>query len=125
MTSPGASGEDEVAAIDKRDGVAELFDLIHAVGGEEDCSTLIAEVDERVLQERGVDGVKAAKRLVHDDEVGFVKKRGDELDLLLHPLGELLPVFFSIASVISMRSHQRGSLAGGGSVEAVKLRQER
>ena len=84
-----ASGEDEVAAIDEGDGVAELFDLVHAVGGEEDGSTLIAEVNEGVLEKRGVDRVEAAERLVHDDELGIVQQCGDELNLLLHALGEL------------------------------------
>ena len=37
-----------LAAVDEADGVAELFDLVHAVGGEEDGAALLAEVDERV-----------------------------------------------------------------------------
>ena len=41
------------------------------------------------MQQRGVDRVEAAEGLVHDDEVGLVQQRGDELDLLLHALGEL------------------------------------
>ena len=84
-----AAGEDEMAARDEGDGVADLFDLIHAVGAEEDGLALLAEVDEGVHEERGVDGIEAAEGLVHDDEVGLVEQGGDELDLLLHALGEL------------------------------------
>src|SRR5260370_42421618 len=49
------SGEDEAAVVDEADGVAELLDLVRAVGGEEDGGALVAEVDEGGLQERGVD----------------------------------------------------------------------
>ena len=41
------------------------------------------------MRSGGVDGVEAAEGLVHDDELGLVQQRGDELDLLLHALGEL------------------------------------
>ena len=34
--------------MDEGDGVAELFDLVHAVGGEEDGLALLAQVDEGV-----------------------------------------------------------------------------
>ena len=66
---------------------------------------LRAKVDERVLQERRVDGVEAAEGLVHDDEVGLVQQGGDELDLLLHALGELFGLLGD-EPVISSRSHQ-------------------
>src|SRR5580698_10633891 len=87
------AGEDETTVVDEADVVAELFDLIHAMGGEEDGAALLAEVDEGVLEERGVDGIEAAEGLVHDDEVGFVKECSDELNLLLHAFGELLRFF--------------------------------
>ena len=83
------SGEDEVPLMDERNLVAHLFNLVHAVRGEENGVSGIAEFDEDVLQERGVDGVEAGEGLVHDDEFGVVQERGDELYLLLHTLGEL------------------------------------
>src|SRR5580700_6804016 len=43
-----AAREDEMAARDEGDGVADLLDLIHAVGAEEDGLALLAEVDEGV-----------------------------------------------------------------------------
>ena len=118
------AGEDEVAVVDEADVVAELFDLIHSMGGEEDGAALLAEIDEGVHEEDGVDGIEAAEGLVHDDEFGLVEKRGDELNLLLHALGELFGLFVN-GSVISSRSHQRWArLRGGGRVEAVELAEE-
>ena len=87
------AGEDDVAVVDEADGVAHLFDLVHAVGGEEDGAALFAEVDEGVHEEGGVDGIEAAEGLVHDDELGLVEQGGDELDLLLHALGEVFGLF--------------------------------
>src|SRR5580704_7507320 len=84
-----AAGEDEMTARDEGDGVADFFDLIHAMGAEEDGLALLAQVDEGVHEEGGVDGIEAAEGFVHDDEVGFVEEGGDELDLLLHALREL------------------------------------
>ena len=75
--------------MDEADGVAELLNLVHAVGGKEDRFARVFQFDERVLQQDGVDGVEAGERLVHDDELGIVQQRRDELDLLLHALGEL------------------------------------
>src|SRR5258706_6436389 len=72
-----AAGEDEMAAGDEGDGVADFFDLIHAVGAEEDGLALLAQVDEGVHEERGVDGIEAAEGLVHDDKVWLVEQRGD------------------------------------------------
>src|SRR5258708_10783424 len=84
-----AAGEDEMTAGDEGDGVADFFDLIHAVGAEEDGLALLAQVDERVHEKRGGDGIEAAEGLVHDDEIGVVEQRGDELDLLLHAFVEV------------------------------------
>ena len=75
--------------MDEADVVAELFDLVHAVGGEENGAALLAEVDEGVHEEGGVDGIETAEGLVHDDELGLVEEGGYELNLLLHALGEL------------------------------------
>src|ERR1700689_4235020 len=78
-----------MAVVDKADVIAKLFDLIHAVSGEEDGAALFAKVDEGVHEKDGVDRIEAAEWLVHDDELGPVEEGGDELDLLLHAFGEL------------------------------------
>ena len=119
-----ASGEDEVAAIDKGDGVAEFFDLVHAVGGEEDGFALFAEVDERVHEEDGVDGIEAAEGLVHDDELGLVQECRDELDLLLHALGELFGLLGNGFGDLHALAPYVGALAGGGGIEAMELAEE-
>src|ERR1700722_20889304 len=76
----------EMAVVNEADVVAEFFDLIHAVGGEEDGAALFAKVDEGVHEKDGVDWIQAAEWLVHDDEFRLVEEGGDELDLLLHAL---------------------------------------
>ncbi len=43
-----------------------------------------------LFDQAGVDRVEPCEGLVHDDKVGFVQQRGDELGLLLHPLAQLL-----------------------------------
>src|ERR1700733_11031977 len=76
----------EMAVVNEADVVAELFDLIHAVRGEEDGAALFAKVNEGVHEKDRVDWIQAAEWLVHDDELRFMEEGGDELDLLLHPL---------------------------------------
>ena len=44
------------------------------------------EVEHGVLEDFGIDGVEARKRLVEDQELRLVEHRRDELDLLGHPL---------------------------------------
>src|SRR6185437_3722617 len=85
--------ENEIAVMDERDRVTELFNLVHAMRGEENGAALVAKVNERVLQDGCVDGIETAEGLVHDDEFGFVQQRRNELDLLLHSLGELFGLF--------------------------------
>ena len=119
-----AAGEDEMAAGDEGDGVADLFNLIHAVGGEEDGLALLAEIDEGVHEERGVDGIESAEGLVHDDEVGFVEQGSDELNLLLHALGELFGLFGDGFGDLHALAPDVGALAGGVGVEAVQLAEE-
>ena len=51
---------------------------------------LLLEFQQRLLQQRRIHGIEPGGRLVHDDQLRIVQQRGDELDLLLHALGELL-----------------------------------
>jgi hypothetical protein len=118
------AGEDEVSIVDERDGVAELFDLVHAMGREKDGAALAAEVDEGVLQNDGVDGIESAEGLVHDDEFGLMQQGRDELDLLLHSLGELFSLFADGVGDPEALAPVVGALAGGGRAETVELPQE-
>src|ERR1035437_8032520 len=47
----------------------------------------------QIAGQHGLSRVKAGEGLVHDDELGVVEQRGNELDLLLHALGELFSLF--------------------------------
>ena len=91
------------------------------MGAEEDGLTLFAKVDQGIHQKRGVDGIEAAEGLVHDDEVGLVEEGGDELDLLLHTLGEFLGFLGDGFGDLHALAPDVGALAGGGGVEAVQL----
>ena len=72
----------------------------------------------------GVDGIEAAEGLVHDDEFGLVQQRGDELDLLLHALGELFGLLVDGLGDLHALAPVVGTLAAVGGVEAVKLAEE-
>ncbi len=76
------------------------------------AAALFAEVDERVHEERGVDGIEAAEGLVHDDELGLVQQGGDELDLLLHALGELFGLLGDGLGDLHALAPDVGALAG-------------
>ena len=81
---------DDPPAIDDGDRLAELLDLLHLVRAEDERLAPVAHLEERLLEQLDVHRVEAAERLVHDQDGGVVKDRGDELDLLLIALGELL-----------------------------------
>ena len=50
----------------------------------------VAEVEDGLAEEHDVHGVQPRERLVHEEHVGVVHDRGEELDLLLVALGQLL-----------------------------------
>src|ERR1700678_2666379 len=118
------AGENEMAIVDEADVVAELFDLIHAMGGEEDGAALVAEIDQSVHEEDRVDGIETAKGLVHDDQCGLVEKRRNELDLLLHALGKFLGLLERSFCDLHFFAPDVCALTGGSGVETVKLAEE-
>src|SRR6187402_2711817 len=84
-----AATQDDEATMDQGNFIAKLFYLIDAMGGKQDGSAFLAKLQESVFQQAGIDRVETAEGLVHDDKLRLVHERGDELDLLLHSLGEL------------------------------------
>jgi len=82
--------QDHVALGHEADVVAQLLDLLHAVGGKQDGSVVAPQLQDDVAQEVGVDGVEAAKGLVEDEERRVVQQGRNELHLLLHAFGQLL-----------------------------------
>ena len=75
--------DDDPAAIDDRDRLAHRLDRLHLVGREDQRPALVAELEERLAQERDVDRVETGERLVHEQDRRVVEDRGDQLDLLL------------------------------------------
>src|SRR5579872_7440007 len=76
--------------VDKADIVAELFDLVHSVRTEKNGPPLLAQFNQYIFEQTRIGRVETAGRLIHDDEFRFVQQSRDELDLLLHSLGEFL-----------------------------------
>ncbi len=77
------------AVIDQADRVAQPLHLVHAMSGEQNRLAGLLQLDQHILQHDGVGGIEPGERLVHDDQIGIVQQRGDELNLLLHALGQL------------------------------------
>ena len=82
--------DDHPAAIDDRDRLAQRLRDLHLVGREDDRPAAVPQLEERLAQEHHVDRVEAGERLVHQQHLRVVQDRGDELDLLLVALGQLL-----------------------------------
>jgi hypothetical protein len=78
------------SAVDDRDRIAELLDLVHLVRAEDDCPATRPQLQECVLEEGGIDRVQAGERLVHEQDVRVVQDPRDELDLLLVALAQLI-----------------------------------
>ncbi len=77
-------------AVDDRHGLAQRLRHLHLVGREDDRAPAVAELEEGLAQEHHVDRVEPRERLVHEQDLRVVQHRGDELDLLLVALGQLL-----------------------------------
>ena len=77
------AARDEPAMVDDDERLAECLGHLHLVGREDDRATFIAELDERLAEERQVHRVETRERLIHEQDLGPVQDRGDELDLLL------------------------------------------
>ncbi len=121
-----AAGEDEMAAVDEGRWRRRAFRPGPCGGWRRGWSCPALRRSTSVsMQERGVDGIEAAEGLVHDDEVGLVQQRGDELDLLLHALGQLFGLLGDGLGDLHPLAPDVSALAGRGGVEAVQLRRER
>src|ERR1039457_1393880 len=59
------------------------------MGGEQYGFSILLQLREDVLQHDGIAGIEAGEGLVHDDEIGIMQQGSDELDFLLHALGQL------------------------------------
>ena len=82
--------EDVARFVDQRDVVADLLHRRHVVRREDDRRALVAQRQDFVFQQIGVDRVEARERLVEDQQLGFVQDRDDELHLLGHAFRKFL-----------------------------------
>ncbi|MNC35926.1 hypothetical protein D3C75_844260 [compost metagenome] len=68
---------------------AQLFDMLHAVGREQDTRPLIAHFSNGILQELYINRVQSAEGFVEDENLRFMYDGCDEAHFLLIALGEL------------------------------------
>ena len=78
------------ALIDHHDSVTECLGLRHHVRGKNDRSAALVLSQDQVTQQTHVHRIEPAERFVEDEQIRLVQHAGEELDLLLHALRELL-----------------------------------
>src|SRR5262249_55054100 len=83
-----------LSLIDQADRIAHHLHLLHAVSGENDGGTLLAQLQHDVLEHDGVDRVKSGEGLIQNEQWRSVNDRGNELNLLLHSLGKVDHLLF-------------------------------
>ena len=119
------AGKHGLAVIDEADGVAELLDLIHAMRGEENRLALVFEFDEGAAREASaLTGSRPLKGSSITIRPGSWSDGADELDLLLHALGELFGLLAGRSSMSMRLAQSMARLAGlaGGRGRAVRRR---
>src|SRR6267378_6068228 len=101
----GSLGE-QLSVVDDADGVAELFDLAHDVGGENDgLAVVTAFADERGNGTSGHD-VEAVGGLVEDHDGWIVDEGPGDGSLLLHTGGEF--VAEAVAETVHVQAAEYG-----------------
>ena len=93
---PHGAAHDHLADVDDGDRLAQLLDRLHLVGAEDEGLAAVAHLEEGLLEQPHVDWVEPREGLIHDQHLGVVKDRRDELDLLLVPLRELLDLALAV-----------------------------
>src|SRR5664279_2369999 len=106
------SFEHAAAMIDEADGIAQSLDLVHAMRGEQNGFARFLQLDHHVFQHHGIGWVESGERFVEDHEIGIVQQGGDELDLLLHSLGEFLDFLVGPLGKLQARAPIERALAG-------------
>src|SRR6266403_3130762 len=104
--------------------LAQLLGLLHDVRREQDRLPAAAQVEHRVLHDLRVHRIETRERLVENHQVRVVEHRRDELDLLLHPLRELVDAAQSPLGEAQSLEPCLGPLARPPPVDAFHLAQE-
>jgi hypothetical protein len=84
------TANDHPAPVDDRDRLAERLYGLHLVGREDERLAVIPELEERLTKQRDIDRVEPRERLVHEQHRRIVEDGGNQLDLLLIALRELI-----------------------------------
>src|SRR6478609_4397125 len=113
-----------LAPVDDHHAVTERLRLLHLVGGEDDRLPGPAELEDGVLEDLRVDRVESAERLVEDQEIRLVEQGTDELDLLLHPLGEVLDLVLGPVAQPHLAQPPEGAMPRVRAGEAAHLPEE-
>ena len=83
VSSDVATGPDDPAVAQDRDGVGQVEDLAQEVRDEDDRATPRAQAADDLVEPFDLRRRQARRRLVEDDEVGVAGERAQDLDLLL------------------------------------------
>ncbi|MNE31776.1 hypothetical protein D3C80_1253590 [compost metagenome] len=104
--------------------VAQALGVLHDVGREQHRRPAIGQGADHGLQPLLVHRVQAREGLVQDHELRLMHHRGDQLDLLRHPLGQvlhLLPAGFAQAHLLQ---HLAAAAAAFGQGQALQPAEE-
>src|SRR5690606_1340718 len=93
-----------LALVDQGDRVTHAFGHVHQVGGEDDDLAGLFQLQHHVLEQRGVDRVKAGEGFIQYQYLGIGEHGGDELHLLLVALREILDA--RLAAVVEREAPQ-------------------
>ena len=67
-----AAVEDDVAAFEDRNVVAEFLDIVHLVAGKQHDFIVLDQLVHNVLEQHGVDGVQPRKRFIQNHDLRIV-----------------------------------------------------
>src|SRR5256884_9623477 len=106
----------ELARLDDTDGVAELLDFAHDVGGEDDSLAVIATFADERGDGAGGHDIEAVGRLVEDHHRGGVNEGAGDGGFLHHSGGELVAA--AVAETVHVQTAKYGinALFEGGFV---------
>src|ERR1700730_12650454 len=112
--------DQEFARLDDTNGVAELFDLAHDVGGEDDSLAVVAAFADEAGNGAGGHDVEAVGGLVENHYRRIVDKRAGDGGFLHHTGGKLVAA--AIAETVHVQAVENvvHTFFQGGFVEAVK-----
>ena len=94
--------------------------MLHHMCGEQDGRAVGGEASDHLLQTLLVHRVEAGKGFVQDHELGAMHHRGDQLDLLCHPLGQVLHLLFLGGAEALLLQHVAGARLALGRRQALQ-----